>query len=280
MSSTNKTANYNLSQFVGTDIPNPLTDYNGDMEKIDVAISAVATTAGEAKEASDTAVELVGEGHLDTDAQTLIGAINELKGVDDSLKSRVSTAETGINSLNNSLATTNQALTNATNRVTSLEDSVGNTPLDTVAQTITGAINELKATDVSLDARVTVLEESGGGGGGGIVDTEMSATSRNAVENRVIKAYVDGGIGEVVRLVREIEAQATGETHSGLIPTGATYVDIPFNMNITSASYITVFTDTFGVNPTDVTYTTNNVRVTIDTQPSDVNISVMIFDRS
>ena len=37
MSSTNKTTNYQLSQFVGTDIPSILNDYNGDMRKIDNA---------------------------------------------------------------------------------------------------------------------------------------------------------------------------------------------------------------------------------------------------
>ena len=46
MSSTNKTANYELSQFVGTDIPSILNDYNGDMRKIDTAIKAVANAEG------------------------------------------------------------------------------------------------------------------------------------------------------------------------------------------------------------------------------------------
>lgn len=35
MASTNKTKNYGLSQFVGTDRPTWLVDYNGDMSKID-----------------------------------------------------------------------------------------------------------------------------------------------------------------------------------------------------------------------------------------------------
>lgn len=47
MSSTNKTANYQLSQFVGTDIPSILNDYNGDMKKIDTAIKEVATAGGD-----------------------------------------------------------------------------------------------------------------------------------------------------------------------------------------------------------------------------------------
>lgn len=38
MASTNKTKNYNLSQFVGTDRPTWLGDYNGDMTKIDAQL--------------------------------------------------------------------------------------------------------------------------------------------------------------------------------------------------------------------------------------------------
>lgn len=48
----------------------------------------------------------------------------------------------------------------------------------------------------------------GGGGGGGTsitIDTEMSDSSRNAVENRVIKAYVDGN---VAMLQEEIDTKA------------------------------------------------------------------------
>lgn len=47
MSSTNKTANYELSQFVGTDIPSILNDYNGDMRKIDSAIKNASVAGGD-----------------------------------------------------------------------------------------------------------------------------------------------------------------------------------------------------------------------------------------
>ena len=38
MAHTNATANYELSQFLGTDKPAWLVDYNGDMQKIDTAL--------------------------------------------------------------------------------------------------------------------------------------------------------------------------------------------------------------------------------------------------
>ena len=45
MASTNKTTNYELSQFQSSDIPAWLTDYNGDMQKIDAGIHAAKTQA-------------------------------------------------------------------------------------------------------------------------------------------------------------------------------------------------------------------------------------------
>lgn len=45
MASTNKTTNYQLSQFQNSDIPAWLTDYNGDMQKIDAGIHAAKAQA-------------------------------------------------------------------------------------------------------------------------------------------------------------------------------------------------------------------------------------------
>lgn len=115
MSSTNKTANLELSQFLGSDSPKWLTDYNADMQKIDTAIGAVQsqadatdlvvsghssaieslqTTEGEQGTAianlrSDvnhnagdisTINSLIGNGEPTTTDKTIIGAINELDG--------------------------------------------------------------------------------------------------------------------------------------------------------------------------------------------------------
>ena len=61
--STNKTANYDLSQYVGSDKPTYLGDYNSDMNKIDTAIKGVSdsnvatdTKATLAKTTADTAL--------------------------------------------------------------------------------------------------------------------------------------------------------------------------------------------------------------------------------
>lgn len=65
MSATEHTANYNLSQFVGTDRPTWLGDYNGDMTKIDAQLKknadAIASAGGGLDAVSHTA-DLTGNG--------------------------------------------------------------------------------------------------------------------------------------------------------------------------------------------------------------------------
>ena len=60
MTATNKTANYDLSQFVGTDRPTWLGDYNGDMAKIDAQLKQNADDI-----ASATAGGLTSVSHTD-----------------------------------------------------------------------------------------------------------------------------------------------------------------------------------------------------------------------
>lgn len=66
MTATNHTENYNLSQFVGTDRPTWLVDYNGDMTKIDAqmkqnADDIASAAAGGLTSVSHTA-DLTGSG--------------------------------------------------------------------------------------------------------------------------------------------------------------------------------------------------------------------------
>lgn len=55
MSSTNKTTYYNLSQYIGTDKPTYLGDYNSDMSKIDSGIHQVQETATTANQTAGSA---------------------------------------------------------------------------------------------------------------------------------------------------------------------------------------------------------------------------------
>lgn len=55
MSSTNKTTYYKLSQYIGTDKPTYLGDYNSDMSKIDAGIHGVQETATTANQTAGSA---------------------------------------------------------------------------------------------------------------------------------------------------------------------------------------------------------------------------------
>ena len=65
MSASKHTANYNLSQFAGTDRPTWLGDYNGDMTKIDAQLKknadAIASAEGGLASVSHT-TDLTGDG--------------------------------------------------------------------------------------------------------------------------------------------------------------------------------------------------------------------------
>ena len=100
MASTNKTTHYELSQYVGTDKPTYLTDYNNDMSAIDTGIynaqtkadsaySAAGVADGKAVQAqgdATTALNSAGSANTNigtmanletTDKTTLVEAINE-----------------------------------------------------------------------------------------------------------------------------------------------------------------------------------------------------------
>lgn len=80
MSSTNKTTNYELSQFIGTDKPAWLTDYNVDMGKIDAGVHTAQTTAtGADGKATANATAIGTLANLTTTAKTdLVSAVNEV----------------------------------------------------------------------------------------------------------------------------------------------------------------------------------------------------------
>lgn len=118
MSSTNKTANIELSQYIATDKPTYLVDYNGDMAKIDNAIGADRTAIATAQSTANTAD---GKADANTTAiQTLNGELND--------------PTTGIAA----------GLADVKGDVNTIQSLIGNGTPTTTDKTIIGAINELK----------------------------------------------------------------------------------------------------------------------------------------
>lgn len=105
MSSTNKTANYNLSQFTGSDKPAWLGDYNTDMSKIDTGIHNAQTTATGADGKADSNTTAIGTlENLTTDVKTsLVAAINEVDGHADTAQGTATSAATTANNANTAI---------------------------------------------------------------------------------------------------------------------------------------------------------------------------------
>lgn len=62
-------------------------------------------------------------------------------------------------------------------------------------------------TDDSIEIWIDESTESDDSGNTLVIDTEMSDTSINAVQNKVIKAYVDGLIGDVASAIDLINGE-------------------------------------------------------------------------
>lgn len=107
MSSTNKTTNYELSQFVGADKPAWLSDYNQDMSKIDTAIKTASDTATSASGSASSANTAIGSlaSLTTTDKTSAVAAINEVDANAD-------TAQNSANAANNKAEANASAIQN------------------------------------------------------------------------------------------------------------------------------------------------------------------------
>ena len=102
MASTNKTTNYELSQYVGTDKPTYLSDYNGDMYKIDAQMKTNADNIATAISSASTATS------------TANSALSTAQSAESTANSASSTASSASTTAGNAQSTANSALSTAT----------------------------------------------------------------------------------------------------------------------------------------------------------------------
>lgn len=297
---TNETVNYGLSQFVGTDIPNPLVDYNGDMEKIDTAIKNVADGAVADRDAIAALEIQNGSETLDTTAQTLSGAVNELNTEYGDVNTRLTVAEGKITADEGTLATAVGNISTLAGKVSAVETKVGSAVLETTASDLSGAVNELKneidGSGVgSLDSRITALETQNG--------SEVLETTAQTLSGAINELYnkpagsvdaddvaydnttsgltgtnVQSAIDEVNQKVDDIPTVSVDvEVKRGTLTAGQTSVALTFTeQTIGANTLVDVYTGTFGVNPKNVSISGNVVTLTFDAQPSAVTVGVKV----
>ncbi len=198
MSATNHTTTIELSQYISTDKPTYLTDYNGDMLKIDNAIAADREAITAAQSKANTA-----DGKADAN-KTSIDTLSEQINGDPLVPS-----DTG-------LAGAVSANTGSINTINSL---IGNGEPTTTDKTIIGAINELNADIVTpetgINARVTATESAISALDGEVGDlTNLTTTEKSSVvgainelnsgKNTIVSAYEDFPISDTTSTLNQI----------------------------------------------------------------------------
>ena len=119
--STNKTANYELPQFVGTDKPTWLGDINEAMSDIDAGMHENASDI--ASMASDVASATAAASQASQDVSTLTTTVNTLSGTVTSVQTTANNAsQTASSALNTANSANGKADTNATNIATNASD--------------------------------------------------------------------------------------------------------------------------------------------------------------
>lgn len=147
MSSTNKTANFKLSQFIGTDKPTFLGDYNNDMSIIDGALFTASQTAEEAV----------------NDVETVKSAQTELKAVHEDTKKQVTQLKETADGMSGDVTAAQEAANSAEEKATAAQTAA--TGVLNAANTASANATKAKQTAdgnkttlQQLDERVTALE--------------------------------------------------------------------------------------------------------------------------
>lgn len=140
MASTNKTTHYELSQYISSDKPTYLVDYNADMSKIDEGINDAQTTADTASTAATNA-QTAAESAATTantaitnaatadgkavQAQTNIGVLANLTTVNkDSVVSAINELDNDIDNVNISINSINTSITSINGELNNLKETV------------------------------------------------------------------------------------------------------------------------------------------------------------
>lgn len=165
----------------------------------------------------------------------------------------ISTLNTQINGAQG-LAADVSALEGSVNTINSL---IGNGEPTTQDKTIIGAINELAAEIPSPTTQLPATSVSYNNASSG-----LSATNAQAAIDEIVQA---------------IPSAAAVETQRGTLSIGSTSVVLTFTSQVIGANtLVDVYTDTFGVNPSNVVTTSNTVTLTFEAQESVVNVAVKV----
>lgn len=147
MSSTNKTSNYELSQYIGTDKPTYLGDYNGDMLKIDEQMKNNENSASEATAKAGQAVAKTTS--LESQVKTISDNVTSLLNDVTTIKSNVSQNESDIGKLQKQVLALEGKATSIDSQISDIQNRL-NTQWVNSGNVINSAIPSLSLTNSFL----------------------------------------------------------------------------------------------------------------------------------
>ena len=321
MAHTNSTANYELSQFLGTDKPAWLVDYNGDMLKIDTALKAnadaEAASAEDIQELQDaigaegltgriTDIENdigdikteIGSVSLPTTAQSLTGAIAELKGVNDNQTQAINQNSDTIAQVGGAVEGVSQlAYTIANVYDSSATYAVGAYAIyQNTLYKCTTAINVGEPFDASKWTSVKVMSEVGQGGGGGesytagngiditsnVISFDGDTAPYDNTSSGLAATNIQGAIDEIVSDIPSLENNLGTEVNLSLQTSLANAYVAPNDgyVNLAaSSSNASISVSIYGASATDTNapHTLAHISTQYDNQTVYVRKGMKIF---
>ena len=295
MAHTNSTANYELSQFLGTDKPAWLVDYNGDMLKIDTALKANADAEAESAEdiqdlqdaigsqgltgritdiendIGDIKTE-IGSVTLPTTAQSLTGAIAELKGVNDDQNNAISLNATNIAQVGGSVDGIAQlAYTIANVYDSTATYAVGDYAIyQNTLYKCTTAITVGETFDPTKWTSVKVMSEVGQGGGG-------STSANNVTYDNTSSGLSATNVQDAIDEIATGTPVSTVEVQRGTLTAGQTSLALTFtSQSIGSNTLIDWYVSDPTVNPTAIATTSTTITFTFEAQASNLSVAAKV----
>lgn len=233
MSSTNKTNYYKLSQYIGTDKPTYLGDYNSDMSKIDAGIHEVQETATTANQTAGSAEAKVSA--LTPNVEALQNDMTGVKASVNSLTADNAQTKKDIGVLKQDVSSVRTTANSAESSVTNLNAEIESTVKEKVIPVsgLSGnvkAIYNAKMNLISINGHLQVASPSSVGTN--IVIGKLPSSIPRPSENKLFY-FVAGVTKDLNDNYKRLPADITIDTNGNIIvgnPLGGSVHDININL--------------------------------------------------
>ena len=190
MASTNKTPNFDLSQYIGSDKPTYLGDYNSDMSKIDTAMATNKTNSENAVTVATGANETASNAQtIATQAQTTAQQANTLA---QTAKTAADTAQAGVDENNEAISEFNLTQFSTISN-TQMTTDHGNLSTDSSISIAVNSNNTL----AKIYGRVSVQNPSYNGTVNVKMNTPLRPTEKMTISVAGIRVVYQSGINGV-----------------------------------------------------------------------------------